>query len=697
MARKAKDDVIELAMKRWKMAVDAEEADGLRQKELDDLKFSMGTEDQWPAAIFSQRTTDSRPSLVDDRLNPAIRQVTNDQRQNRPSLKFIAQSDATERDAEIWEGLARSIQADSLAEVAFDTATDFQVRSGRGYFRVNSEYEDDTSFDQVLKIEPIYNPFTIYDDPTAIRYDRMDRNFLFITSDIPKDEYKDYAQKYEGGNSALMSIGDQKNEWINDDFIRVAEYWEVVEEPTTVYQIKTFALDPNTQQLAATVSVVDDKAKIPEGAQVINERESKKRVVKWRIINGYEVLEEKEWPGKYIPIIPVFGEQYDVDGKRVIKGMVRNAKDPQRMVNYWTSALTEAIALAPKSPVVGAVGQFESKSGEWKQANVKNFAYLEYDPIDVNGNVLPPPQRNAVEPPIQAMTMALRQAIDSVKAVTGIYDPSLGGGNQDQSGRAIIARQKEGDTSNLHYQDNLGRSIHCLGVILEDLIPHYYDGARAVQIAHADGSTETVQLNQPHMDDDGQPAMFDMSKGKFNVTVDVGPSYTTRRQEALAGMIALIQTLPQAGPLIADMIARAADWPEAQEVADRLKLMLPPQLQKQANGQPSDPQKDQMGEMIQKLSQQLHALQDQLDSNAADNASREKIASINADAGVVKQIIASTNDADQAFAMRRLDMIDKQVDFLHADHSQLQGAAIQQSNAAQQAAMPPQQPPQTPP
>ena len=313
------------------------------------------------------------------------------------------------------------------------------------------------------------------------------------------------------------------------------------------------------------------------------------------MLTGAEVLEKNDWAGKYIPIVPVYGDEVNVEGKRHFRSLIRDAKDAQRMLNYWRTASTELTALAPRVPFIGRKGTFKSDARKWATVNSQNHAFIEYD-----GET--PPQRQPMDSgrAIGAIQEALNAA-DDMKAILGMYDASLGAQGNETSGKAILARQQEGDTSNFHFIDNLNRAIEHGGRILIDLIPTVYSGRRMIRVLGADNVAASVALGQPVAvrGPDGQPQMdpvtqlpmtrlCDLGRGKYDLTVETGPSYASRRQETADQILQMIQAYPPAAPVLGDLLAKNLDWPEADEVARRLHALLPPQLQA-AGGEAADP------------------------------------------------------------------------------------------------------------
>lgn len=632
MPSKADTPILTLAHKRFKTVQDAE--NDIRNKGLDCQKFRVG--EQWPDNVQQSRAIASRPCLTFNQMPQFIRQVTNDARMNRPSVKIAATNDDNVDTAKVLEGLVRHIQVASNADVAYDTAMDHAVAIGWGYWRITADYEDDDSFDQVLGLRRIKNPFSVYYDPACIEPDYSDARYCFVVEDCPRDEFKiDYPESAMG-DLQFSSIGDNPPEWATNDTVRVAEYFEVIEDDDTLCMMMDGSKMLKSEMAKGGYDEAESKGFIKQ------ERTTKTRKVMWRKITGIEILEEKEWPGKYIPIIPVLGEDIDVDGKRHLTGMVFNAMDAQRQYNYMRTAQTEAIALAPKAPFVAAIGQIENFEQIWQTANINTYSVLPYTPMTVDGQPVPPPQRNQAEPPVQAMIQASAEAAQDMKSTTGIYSAGLGKREGDASGKAINALQKEGDVSNFHYIDNLSRAIHFTGIQLIDLIPKIYDAPRVLRIVGEDQTSKTVKVNQPSgeqgMDAQGNPIdkIYDLTTGKYDVVVEVGPSFTTKRQESVDAMTTLAQAYPPLMQAAGDIMVKNMDWPQAQEVAERLQALAPPPIQaliakddKTPIPAPVQQHLQQSQQMIQQLSGTVHALQDQLDSNSADNASKERIAAQN--------------------------------------------------------------------
>lgn len=578
-------DILKDAKDAFDLAAEAEAEN--RKEALDDIRFARLGE-QWPDNVKKQREREQRPCLTINRMPSFIRQVVNDARQNKPSIKcHPADDQADVETAEIINGLIRNIEYTSNADVAYDTAIENSVTCGIGYWRVKLDYAHDDTFDMDLCIDRVANVFSVYGDPHSTAADSSDWNRAFVTEMMKKT---DFEKKYKGSKPVdWESLGytSLKQPWAEGEQVMLAEYWERSEVSRIIVALSDGSIiDAERYKAAKDVFEV-------MGLQVVGERATKSWKVVQRIMTGAEILETNDWAGKYIPIVPVYGDEINIEGKRYFRSLIRDAKDPQRMLNYWRTTSTEMVALAPKAPFIGPKGAFKSDLDKWNTANTQSHAFIEYD-----GQV--PPQRQPYAGPAAGAIQEAMNAADDLKSIMGIYDASLGARSNETSGRAILARQREGDVSTFHFIDNLARAIRHTGRILIDLIPTVYTGERIVRVLGPEGDDpKNVPLGKPTQTEEGMEKVFDLTIGKYDLTVETGPSFTTRREEAAAQMAELLRVYPAAAPVIGDLLAKNLDWPGADEIAKRLQAMLPPQVKGQ------DPQSAQMQQVIQQLQQQL--------------------------------------------------------------------------------------------
>ncbi len=616
------DDALADAKEAFRIADDAENDN--RERAEADLRFSRLGE-QWDDLVKLRREDDKRPMLTLNKTLAFVRQVVNDARLNKPAIKVRpADSTADIDTADILNGLIRNIEYTSDADIAYDTAVDYAVSMGWGYFRIGVDYATDDTFDLDISIDSIANPFNVYGDPHSTAKDSSDWNSAFVTNSMTTDEfettYKD-AEQIDWQSDRYSNLG---SPWMEDETVMVAEYWTREEVPSTIWKMSDGSVlrQDFLEAQHPNFAVPRWQVFAARGVQPVDSRDSRRHLVTQRVMNGAEVLSSREWPGRFIPLVPVYGDDIDFLGKRYLFSLIYASKDAQRMYNYWRSAATELAALAPKAPFVGPEKAFQGiDANKWATANTRSYPFLSY-----KGDKGPERQPLGADTPMGAIAEAL-SANDDMKSILGIYDPALGNRSNEIAGVAINARKAESDVSNFHFIDNLTRSIRHGGRIIIDLIPHIYSAPRMIRVLGEDGKPTSREVNQPTSDIDeqgkpitderGLPVMrvFDLTAGKYDLTVSAGPAFSTRREESAQQMMDLLKAFPQAAPVIGDLIAKNLDWPGADELADRLKQMLPPELRGEDDELPP-----QIMQMIEQGGQMIEALQGKVTELEADKA-----------------------------------------------------------------------------
>lgn len=565
----------------------------------EDQRFAFG--EQWPANDKLERDRERRPSITINRLPQFKRQVTGDIRKDTPSSKVIPAKDATAKKAEILTGMIRNIEQQSNAKAAYVQAVENAVDVGMGTWRIITEYENDNAFEQVIRIERIQDPFGALCDATARKPDKSDARFWFVFDDMAEEEFK--RQYPEATLDGFPTPPENGMVWRMDKTIRVAEYWykedetktlELLEDGSTRYKGDDDADETADAKEGTTGNVIAlPGAPRPPPPKVINTREVKTQKIMQVLMSGRETLTEpQEWAGRYIPIVCVIGEEARMDGRTLRKGMVRDAKGPQQVYNYMRTAATEFVSRQPSAPFVGTVKQFAGFEHEWADAGGGNKAFL---PYNVDPQAQGPPQRSMPPSGATGLDQQAVIAANDIEAVIGIYKESLGAQSNANSGRAILARQREGDTGTYFFVDNLRTGLTYSAKILLDLIPKIYDTPRVVRTLKEDGDHEMVGINQappPGVEPDMLPeevreALNDLSIGEYDVIVSTGPGYASKRQEASESMTEFIRAFPAAAPVIGDLVAKNQDWPGAEEIAKRLEGMQshPPSPEVMANVQ----------------------------------------------------------------------------------------------------------------
>jgi hypothetical protein len=587
--------LLERISNRFAAMVEAESE--FRKTAEDDLRF-VRLGDQWYAADKKARSVpgQERPTLVINRILQFRQQIVNEARQLRPSLNARPVNDGADIEtAEIYQGLLRHIQEASDASIAYDTAAESQIDTGKGYFRVNVGYIDNDSFDQEIKIERIHDQFKVYYDEMSTAPDGSDARDCIIMEEWSIDDFRE-----EYPNVKTADGNDELGSWINKDTVRVAEYHYIESADDTLCEMK----DGSTHLISELPTEFHPLIK--------RKRKVEKKFCKWVKRAGNEIIERTEIPCSFLTIIPVYGAETWVDGKRYLHGLTRFAKDAQRLYNYNQSANTEFNALAPKVPFICAEGQLEGHESQWANANRVNFSYLEYKPVtDDAGAMMPPPRREPPPSTNPAYEAAMNRSVDDMKACMGIYDASLGNREGDQSGKAILSQQRQASLGNFHFTDNQARSIKHAGRVIIDLIPKIYDTKRVIRILGEDGTAKQVTIDpnapKPSQDVQGE-TIYNLGSGKYDVVINVGPTYETKRQEAADNMINLLQKMPIVAQVAGDLIVQELDFPGGQEIAKRLKTMLPPQIQQEIQSEDEDNVDPQAAQMLHRMADQMQHL-----------------------------------------------------------------------------------------
>jgi hypothetical protein len=570
--KKSNEAFLETARKRFAAA--AEDEKELRAAFVSDLKFaSPDGDEQWDPLVKQQRLAAGRPAMSFPRCHTFVQQVSNQARQQKPQIKYAPSLDSNKDTADVIEGIARKIQYDSQAQIAYETAVEYSAGGSFGYYRILTDYVDYESDDQEIQIRAVHDPLTVYGILVPAIFGRKPK-FWFVVEDVPKEEYKAQYPDSDMAGLSWTEAEERAEGWVGSETVRIAEYWTV------------------------------------EETKVKGQRRPK-CTIKFCKINGLEVLPDSEttWPGTICNVIPVLGKQMIIEGKPRLFSVVRPQKAAQQLINYSKSRIAESLSQVLVSPFMAPEGSTEGYESQWKTLNTVPRAYIPYKAYDSQGRQIPPPTRESSEAPIQALSAFVAQEVDDMKATTGIFDASLGAQGNETSGQAIFRRQQQADMSTMHFMDNLERSFKQGGDVIAELIPKIYDAEREITILGADESQKVVTVNKPYTDASGKPKHYDISgfKGKYVVTM--GKAYSSKRAESFDTMAQIIQTAPQMFPMIGDIMLRNSDMAGADEAADRLHAMLPPALQKNAEDQIPPQAQAQIAQAHQQLALTQQELQ----------------------------------------------------------------------------------------
>lgn len=571
----------------------------IREQALLDLRFVAG--DQWDQAVKTERTAKGRPALTFNRCHTFVQQVSNEARQNKPQIKFVAGDGGDEETAEVKEGIARHIQYASDAQIAYETAVEYSAGGSFGYFGFIPDYCDDDSWDQEIKARTFYDPFAVYGVLIPSCFG-MEPQFAFVIEEVPISEYKrlygcDDIERVGWDQASKQSEG-----WIGTETVRVAEYWYIE------YEKKTLKRKVNGKEESRTVQ---------------------KPIVKFCKINGLSIIPdtETEWKGYCIPIVPVLGKQIIIDGKPNLFSVVRFQRDPQQLINFYKTRIAETLGTSPIQPWVVVEGQVEGHEKEWREQNTTMLPYLTIKGVDIMGKPAPMPVRQTLEAPIQSLSEAAAQEIDDMKATAGIYDASLGNKSNETSGIALQRRQQQSNVTNMHFMDNLERAFKKGGLIIADAMPYYYDTKRMVEILGPDEAPKIVRINQPHLDN-GQSRHYKVGgddAGKYHEIVTMERGFSSKRMETFDMMSSVIQAQPDLMGVVGDIFFKNSDAAGSDVMADRIKRFIQmshPGLIEDDGADPAAQLQQAQAELM-KTKQQMQAL-----TEAATKLQHEKDAKV---------------------------------------------------------------------
>lgn len=593
----SEEDILKDAMDQFQESQDGSSYN--RDAYEEDIRFARMS-DQWPHDIARQREHDNRPMLTVNKIAPIIRQVVNESRQNTPAIRVSPVDGGSDIDtADVISGLVKSIERRSKADVAYDTAMDNACSGGFGFWRVAIDYAAPDSFDLEAKIIRIPNPLMVHWDVNSMGFDASDWNYAFVSDMLSEDEFE---KTYPGAQKASFE-GDSRdsvNNWIEGNQIRVSEYFRKEMKEEDVVQLsngQTYRMKDLERMAKAYFEAggIDlggmlDEGEVIQAFMAVNNlvetrrRKSQFPDIRRRVITSAEVLVDDPWPGQYIPICPVWGDEVVIDGRRHFRSMIRDAKGAQQMHNFWRTAATELVALAPRAPFLmqeNALPKEGVERAKWQEANTQSYPYLLYSS---QSNM---PQR---QPFAGVPGGAVQEAIASnqdIQDITGVYPSSTGARSNETSGRAIIARERQADVSNFHFIDNLSRAIQYCGQVLVDIIPAVYSAKETIRILGEDQTEKVVRLTQEAGGmEDGQERLYNLSVGRYDVTVDTGPSFASQREEARETLLELMTRVPGSAQVLGDIFLRHMDFQGAEEAAERLERLFAPQMNP---GQPGIP------------------------------------------------------------------------------------------------------------
>ena len=653
----------------------------------DDIEFCVNKEAQWDAAARKSRADAGRPCVTINKIASFVHQQTNALRANKMTLNAIPVDDGDVGKAEIQDAMLEYVLKSSRADIATDWAGGRAIMGGFGFYRVTTEYENELSFNQNIKVKRIENPQSTYLSPEIKCPFGSDATKAITGEWMSKDEFKRQFPDFEA-----VSVDDitEAMDWQSEDTVFVAEYYRVEYVQDTLYQ-----LADGTTLLKSKI----DEYEGDPNLEIVNERKTQTKTIMWYKCSRDAVLEQTEIKADFIPIILVVGDEQWVKNKRYWNSLITNAKDPQIIYNYARTVQLEQLQKAGNRPWVADGESIEGYESYWADANNPNLTFLPYKSVGENGQQYAPP---FMATPYQGSPDLMREVLtsaDEIKGTTNIHDASLGAQGNEISGKAIMARQRQSDQGNFHFLDNFKRAYEHLGRVLLSMIPHYYDTPRVLRITQDDEVYKTLVVNMPpdsplvqkyekELKDAeiGINGLYnDVTVGKYDIRIAAGADYNTQREEAREVLIELGRAYPALMEIAGDLIIRAFDFPDADKISERLKMLLPPQLKGDEEGEapPMPPelqqQIQQMQQQMQQAEQALQQMSQELKDKSADRELELLKAEIKQDTDIEVAKIRESGRTDQeeikAFGSVLQTILDRTAD--------LQQAMAEMQNAPQ--------------
>ena len=607
--KKSNKDLLVKLRKRYRAMVDADREN--REAAMEDFKFinvpdglqSSDGGGQWDENMLKDRG--KRPAYTYNKLRVTMKRIVNDIRANTPSAKVRGTEGGDVKTAEVYEGLIRNICNISDIDTIIDNAANFQVCAGMGAWRVVTEYSQKNIFNQDCLIEEIPNPFCLYSDETAKDALKTKARDWILTERIPKSEFE---KRYPDAETIDFEDEgfDDDDDWEGEQ-VRIAEYWYKIQTETEFWLLED----------GKTIDAMSDEAELIDRSTIKKTRKVKQDKIWMCIASGDAILEgPTEWAGSMFPFIPLYGEHFTVDGQTVWYGAGRFAKDAQRSYNIARTAISETIAQAPQAKFWTTAKQAEGHQDSWKEAHFKNFPFLAYNPDPMAPG--PPQRMDASVIPI-ALVQESQLASEEINMTTGRYQNDIGAPNSATSGKQEMIRNNQGELATYNYPDNVAKAIQRTWTLLIDLLPNVYDAERSIRILGADGAEDYVTINTFEVNEMGeQVPVVDLSQGAYDVLVTPGASYATKREEAAEVYQGLAQSNPALWQIAGDLIMKSMDMPYADEMAERLQTMLPPEIQQLLNGDEgkSSPEVMQAMQQAQMAMQQVEMQAQQVQEQA---------------------------------------------------------------------------------
>ena len=579
---------------------------------LQDRRFYSICGAQWEGPLYDQY--ENKPRFEVNKIMLSVIRIVNEYRNNRITVDYIAKEGGSDALADTCDGLYRADEQDSVANEAYDNAFEEAVGGGIGAFRLRTAYEDEEDEEndrQRIRFEPIFDAdSSVFFDLNSKRQDKSDAMFCFVVTSMTRESYK---ETYNDDPTDWPKIIHQYEfDWATPDVVFVAEYFKIEEVTET---IRIFRSIDGTEEKYRQEDFKNDETLeetlIAIGSQEVRQRKIKRKRVRKYIMSGGKVLEDAGYiAGNCIPIVPVYGKRWFVDNVERCMGHVRLAKDAQRLKNMQLSKLGEISALSSVENPILTPEQVAGHQIMWADDNLRNYPYLLVNPItaaDGSTQVTGPLAytRSAQIPPAMAALLQITEV--DMKEILG----SSAQGEKmvsNISGKAVEMIQTRLDMQTFIYMSNFAKGMKRSGEIWLSMAKDIYvEEGRKMKVIGRTEDVNTVELMKPMVSDTGEVILEnDLSRAKFDVNVDVGPSSSSKRAatvRALTGMMAITDD-PQTKQVLQAMAMMNMEGEGIGEVRDffrkqllRLGVVKPTEQEaqmlmeeQQMKGQQQDPQ-----------------------------------------------------------------------------------------------------------
>ena len=674
----------------------------VRDAAKEDMRYISG--DPWPSKEKKKRGDAGRPCLVFDELSQYTNQLVNDIRQNKRAVKVVPRGyGANDKTADLRGDLIREIEYKSNAQSAYACAFENACHRSYGGWKIVRRYISEKSFHQEIRIVRIPNPESSLPDPDCKESDYSDAKYWFLLDSVPRKEYK---RKYPKAKIVDFNAEHMQtaSKWITESQVVVAEYWRVEEEKRNLLHVK-----PLKGESSQPIPMFEDELpegydldKLREDGHIIEERDSVKREIVQYITNGVEILERNPEPGDYIPIVWLTGKELYIDDgggpKRMLMSMIRLARDPQMLVNYYRTCQAEVVGMTPKTPFIGVTGQFHNPEN-WQTANNDPKAFLEYDARTpgTGDQVLPAPERQPYEPQIQALEMGAESARRGIQAAMGLSGlPTNVQKLNDKSGVALKKIDENEDKGSFHFIDNYEMALEYSGRIINNKIPLVYHEPREIGVRNAKDEHRSVKVNQVSTNEKGEQETNDLTTGEHEVTISTGPSYQSEREAAdefVKTIVPELEGLELPPPVKMKLLAMLVKTQNIGPMGDEISKLLDPPDQSAQQIQSLQQQAQQSQQMLaeqqteiqnMKIKEQAHVIDNEymLKKSQMDNKLKLDIAEIGAKSQDKQSRDALTQDLLKELHVAAHDAAKQAVQHAHEKHVEnLKAATAQQSQA----------------